>query len=194
MKILQYVIYMDESAKEGDFYGNFYGGALVRSTDLLLITEELSVLKQSLNLYGEVKWQKVTSQYLAKYLQLTKRFFDFIEQDLIKIRIMFTHNYREPTNLTRDQINNAFTQLYYQFFKHAFGLQYSNPDRMSQVSLRLYFDELPINPSQKQNFKKFIVDLGQSSNFLNANLLIRDEDIAEVRSHDHVISSLGICP
>lgn len=187
VKILQYVIYMDESAKEGKFYGNFYGGALIRSTDLLPITEELSALKQSLNLYGEVKWQKVTSQYLPKYLQLTNRFFDFIERDLIKIRIMFTHNYREPTNLTREQIDNTFTQLYYQFFKHAFGLQYSNPDSMNQVSLRLYFDELPINPSQKQNFKKFIVGLGRSADFLSANLLIRDEDIAEVRSHDHII-------
>ena len=93
VKVLQHIIYMDESGKEGKFYGNFYGGALIRSTDLLQTIEKLSFLKQSLNLYGEVKWQKVTSQYLDKYMQLTGLFFDFIERDVIKIRIMFTHNY-----------------------------------------------------------------------------------------------------
>lgn len=178
---------MDESGKEGKYYGNFYGGALIRSTDLLPTVEELSLMKQSLNLHGEVKWQKVTSQYLDKYVQLTSRFFDFVEQDVIKIRIMFTHNYRHPIDLTRNQIDNTFTQLYYQFFKHAFGLQYSNSDPTTEVSLRLYFDELPINPSQKQEFKKFIIDLGQSVNFSKANLLIGPEDIAEVKSHEHVI-------
>ena len=178
---------MDESGKEGKFYGNFYGGALIRSTDLLQTTEELSRVKQSLNLYGEVKWQKVTGQYLNKYLQLTERFFDFIEHNVIKIRIMFTHNYRQPINLTREQKDNTFTQLYYQFFKHAFGLQYSNYDPKTEVSLRLYFDELPINPSQKQQFKKFIIDLGQNANFSKANLLIRPEDITEVKSHEHII-------
>jgi len=184
---MQHIIYMDESGKEGKFYGNFYGGALIRSTDLLQTTEEISLLKQSLNLNGEVKWQKVTSQYLDKYLVLIERFFDFIERDVIKIRIMFTHNYRQPINLSRDQMDNTFTQLYYQFFKHAFGLQYSNQDSKTELSLRLYFDELPINSAQKLNFKRFISDLGENINFSKANLLIRPEDIAEVRSHEHVI-------
>ncbi len=84
-------------------------------------------------------------------------------------------------------MDNTFTQLYYQFFKHAFGLQYSNPDPKTEVSLRLYFDELPINPSQKQEFKRFIVDLGRNADFSKANLLIRPEDIAEVKSHEHII-------
>ncbi len=50
VKVLQHIIYMDESGKDGKFYGDFYGGALIRSTDLLQIIEELSFLKQSLKI------------------------------------------------------------------------------------------------------------------------------------------------
>ncbi len=30
---MQYIIYCDESVKRGDYFSNFYGGALVRSND-----------------------------------------------------------------------------------------------------------------------------------------------------------------
>ena len=84
VNVLQHIIYMDESGKEGKFYGNFYGGALIRSTDLLQTIEELSHVKQSLNLNGEVKWQKVTSQYLDKYLQLPNDSLILLRMTLLK--------------------------------------------------------------------------------------------------------------
>lgn len=75
MTILQYIIYMDESGKDGRYFGNFYGGALVRSTDFERVVKTIS------------------------------------------------------------QLDNTFTQLYYQFFKHAFGLPYSNSSG-NPISLR----------------------------------------------------------
>ncbi|MGD6804469.1 MULTISPECIES: hypothetical protein [Rossellomorea] len=65
---MQYIIYCDESEKTGKFYGNFYGGALVRSTDFHIVKNTLEDKKVSLNLLGEVKWQKVTPNYLEKYV------------------------------------------------------------------------------------------------------------------------------
>lgn len=168
---MQYIIYMDESSKNGPHYSNFYGGALVRSIDFEKINASLNSKKIELNLFGEVKWQKVTSNYLTKYIELMNLFFNYIEADLIKLRIMFTHNYHQPINLTSDQRNNEYLLLYYQFFKHAFGLAYSNPESID-ISLRLYFDELPVNSANVIAFKKYISGLQNTKEFSTANLKI----------------------
>lgn len=113
-------------------------------------------------------------------------FFDLIEQDLVKIRIMFTHNYRQAVNLTPDQLSNEFLLLYYQFFKHAFGLRYSNVQK-DKISLRLYFDELPVSPANADTFKEYIQGMQYLSEFLDAGVTIKYEDITEVKSDQHVI-------
>ncbi|NLS93245.1 MAG: hypothetical protein GXX96_13905 [Planctomycetaceae bacterium] len=64
---LEYIIYTDESDKKGKFYSNFYGGVLVRSVDLQGIIDRLEARKILLNMHQEVKWQKVTGNYLEKY-------------------------------------------------------------------------------------------------------------------------------
>jgi len=63
---LEYVIYTDESEKRGKFYSNFYGGVLVQSPDLQPMIDRLEKCKTRLNLHQEVKWQKVTENYLEK--------------------------------------------------------------------------------------------------------------------------------
>jgi hypothetical protein len=87
---LEYLIHCDESTSKGEYFSNFYGGALVRSIHYESVVRELSQLKNDLNFFGEVKWQKVTDTYLGKYLSLIDGFFDMIEQDRVKIRIMFS--------------------------------------------------------------------------------------------------------
>ncbi|HUC92719.1 MAG TPA: DUF3800 domain-containing protein [Paenibacillus sp.] len=184
---MQYIIYMDESNDEGPYYGNFYGGALVRSQDYMRIVDILEAKKQELNITGEIKWQKVTSPYVEKYIALMDCFFDLIQEDLVKIRIMFTHNYRQATSLSKEQLTNEYQMLYYQFFKHAFGLKYSNPEGEENLSLRIYFDELPVSPQVASVFKDFIQRLQFTQEFLVAGIQIRKEDISEVKSHQHVI-------
>ena len=182
---MEYVIYTDESDKDGDYFGNFYGGALVRSTDLQTVIDSLSDRKNELNLYREVKWQKVSGAYKQKYKDLMDTFFDHIADDRIKVRIMFTKNVHVP-NLTREQSRNQYHLLYYQFIKHAFGLGYSDAGEPSHI--RLNIDQMPRNREANAQFKGHVVALNQSRQFRDARIRIRHDQIAEISSHDHVVS------
>lgn len=184
---MQYIIYMDESGKEGRFFGNFYGGALVRSKDYNYVVTSLTKKKEKLGLNNEIKWQNVTTNYLDKYIQLMDLFFEFIEHDIIKMRVMFTQNYRRAKNLSKEQEKSEFLLLYYQFFKHAFGLKYSNYNTDREVALRLYFDQLPVAPSDEEMFKSYVQRLVQQEFSLDANLSLNNEDITGVNSKEHVI-------
>ena len=85
----QYLIYADESYRKGKFFSNFYGGALIEYTCLEKISKKLNAKKEELGLFQEVKWTKVTEQYLDKYIALMDYFFEFVKSNIIKIRIMF---------------------------------------------------------------------------------------------------------
>lgn len=56
---------------------------------------------------------------------------------------MFRQNALVPQNLTREHEEKEYFLLYYQFIKHAFGIDYCNPNENDQVVLKLYFDKLP---------------------------------------------------
>lgn len=181
---MEYIIYCDESVSKGTFYSDFYGGALVRSHDFISITKELNDKKLELNFHGEIKWSKVTSNYLEKYKEIISLFFKYIEKDQVKIRIMFRQNAEVPV-LKEDDKKRGYEKLYYQFIKHAFGLQYS--ENKKDTYLRLYFDILPINNFNKEVFINNIYALQSLPPFKNASIKIRRDDITEVHSHDHVI-------
>jgi hypothetical protein len=183
---MDYILYCDESEKEGRFFSNFYGGALISGKYFNKVNTELNDKKLALNLHGEVKWQKVTPNYLQKYMDIIDLFFEYVKSRMIKIRIMFSQNCRVPVSLTREQRENAYFLLYYQFIKHAFGFQYCN-NCGETIYLKPYFDILPDTKEKCDIFKEYILKLQQSDIFKTANILIRKEDIAEVVSHDHVI-------
>ncbi|NLG06012.1 MAG: DUF3800 domain-containing protein, partial [Clostridia bacterium] len=178
-------MYTDESVQKGQYYSNFYGGALVRSTDVETVRQLLEEEKKRLNLQ-EIKWTKVSAAYLEKYKAMIKLFFDLIEAGKIKVRIMFTQNARQPVGLTREQIEESYYLLYYQFLKHGFGLIYSN-DTNEPIYLRLYLDQLPDTKVKADKFKNFIYNLQSQREFADANIHIRKEDIAEVDSRNHII-------
>lgn len=179
-----YVIYCDESTKRGPYFSNFYGGALIKSTYLDSIISDLEAKKQSLGLLGEIKWSKVSAQYLEKYCAIIDTFFNYIKQNKVKIRIMFTHNYIPPVGLTSEQKQNEYFLLYYQFFKHAFGFQHC-PSTERPLSLRIYFDRLPVTKN-KEEFKRYIYGIQNMAEFRDC-LKIKRENIAEIDSHKHVI-------
>lgn len=181
-----YIIYCDESTKQGKYYTNFYGGALVESKYFQEINDKLNQKKRELNLYGEVKWSKVSLQYLDKYKSFIEYYFSFVKDNKIKIRIMFKQKYFQTVGLTKEQQENEFYLLYYQFFKHAFGFRYCN-DSKEEIYLIPYFDKLPDTTEKNEKFKTFIYNLQFLDEFKKANIKIRKEDIAEVESHKHVI-------
>jgi hypothetical protein len=181
---LQYVIYADESEESGPYFAHFYGGLLVRSPDLPIVLDQLKKAKEDLNLGGKVKWQKVTPQYLDKYMALMNTFFDLVESDLIKVRVMFLHRTNVAVGLNEEQKRNSYYLLYYQFLKHAFGLQYSNDGR-SPISVRFYLDRRSGTKDQKAQFKSYIAALEHQPQFRRARIVFPSDQIAEVTVVDH---------
>src|SRR5580700_2867151 len=93
------IIFCDESVEKGAFYSHFYGGALVRSDDRERLEREIHEKKLALNIHGEVKWTKITANYVDKYLELVDCAFDLIASGRIKVRIMFTQNVNVPPRM-----------------------------------------------------------------------------------------------
>ena len=182
----EYILFCDESDREGTYFSNFYGGLLIGASQYQQVSARLDALKSGQNLFREVKWNKVTSNYVAKYEALIHGFFDEIDAGRLKIRIMFRQNAQDPLGLSREQRELTYWLLYYQFVKHAFGLQFMPSDH-SDKHLRLYFDQFPDTGEQAAQFKGYIEALQFSAPFRQSRLLIRKHDIAEVDSHDHVL-------
>ncbi|WP_228840592.1 DUF3800 domain-containing protein [Candidatus Protochlamydia phocaeensis] len=181
----EYILYCDESEKLGLFYSNFYGGVMVGASQYEHIVKSLEDAKKNLNLLGEVKWSKVTEQYLEKYKELIKVFFSFIKVGHLKVRLMFRHNANEPI-LSEDDQKNSYFKLYYQFIKHAYGLEYAQL-AIKPTKVRLYFDIFPENREAASKFKGYLLGLNRNAKIRSVGIYFQEEDIAEVRSHEHVL-------
>ena len=182
----EYIIYADESIGRGEYYSDFYGGVLVTSDDIELITKMLEREKVKQNMFDEIKWSKVTANYLEKYMAVMDTFFNFVKRGRVKVRIMFTQNIHIPVNLKAYHLEYKYHLLYYQFIKHAFGLRYSNR-RGNPINLRIYLDKLPDTKEKNAMFKAHIQSLARSQQFRDANIRIKYDQIAEIISHDHVL-------
>lgn len=182
----RYIIYCDESIKEGHFYSNFYGGALVDEKRFDEVVEELNKIKSEIGLNGELKWTNVSAQTLESYKKFIDKYFEFIKNGIIKIRIMFKQGYYKTVGLTQEQLEKEFYMLYYQFFKKAFGLQYCN-DTSEEVRLRIYFDKLPNKNEENERFKDYIYNLQNTNEFFNAHIKISKDDITDINSKNHII-------
>jgi hypothetical protein len=188
----EYIIYCDESEEKGSHFSNFYGGALLKSVHLLNIQETLQKKKEELNLFGEVKWNKITENYADKYIALIDVFFDFIAFGMIKVRIMFTQNTIVAKNLSERHIDEKYFILYYQFIKHAFGLRYMQNLSGGNI-VRIYLDKLPDTKEAVWKFKSFLTILSKTREFREAGVSITWENITEVTSHFHdVLQCLDI--
>ncbi|WP_256011491.1 DUF3800 domain-containing protein [Desertivirga xinjiangensis] len=184
----EFFLYCDESIEKGKYYSDFYGGALVESQNYERIVSTLEAKKVELNLYNEIKWNKVSGGYLEKYINFIDAYFELIRSGDIKLRLMFRQNAYEAINLTERQKDNGFFLLYYQFIKHAFGfMSLPEDDSKERKYLRLYFDELPDNKLRCEAFKSEIFGIQSLPGFVKSNILIRREDIVDVDSKKHVI-------
>jgi len=188
---MEYIIYCDESGSEGPKYSDFFGGCIINSRDVNVISEALNAKKKELALKGEIKWTKVTAQYLDRYIQIIDLFFDFIRDGKIKMRVMFRKNEDRPSNY-RDRHSNddKYFKLYYQFLKNAFGLkEVPLEDKCEDVYVRIYLDQLPDTREKCNTFKDFVRQLPSIRDFqaVEGRLHIRKEDVTDVCSHDHVL-------
>lgn len=164
----------------------------MRSEHIIEVQSTIEEKKGQLNFHGEVKWQKVTSNYLDKYIELMTLFFALIKEDKVKVRIMFSQNAHIANGLEPYHIEHEYFILYYQFIKHAFGLQYANRSH-HYLNIRTYFDKLPDTKEKCELFKDHLVGLNRNRQFQKAKVRIIREQIAEVTSHKHdVLQCLDI--
>lgn len=181
---MEFILLCDESAEKGKKYGDFFGGCIVNGKDITAINETLNTTKSNLHFFGELKWSKVTMPYLEKYKTMMDLFFSFIHEGKIKVRVMFRSMKDEPPHhYSQDE---KYFKLYYQFIKHAFGLR-TIPQEIAPVYLRIYLDQLPDTKAKCAEFKKFLLAMPHTSDFQNSPLCIREDDIAEICSHHHVL-------
>lgn len=162
----------------------FTVGALINLSDINYIENTLNNKKAELNLNGEIKWTKVTDNYLDKYIEIINLFFELIKMDKIKVRIMFAQNAFVADGLTKKQTDNEYNILYYFFLKDAFGLRYSNATPFkTKVNFSYYLDDLPCSKEQKRGLKnslfRFNYELKQDN--------IEITEIVEIDSKNHVI-------
>jgi len=179
----QYIIYCDESDKKGQFYTNFYGGALIRASDREALEGLLNSKKQELNLGKELKWQRVSSNYL----EFISYYFDFVQTGRIKVRIMFKQKLYIATGLTKEQIDDEYLRLYYQFIKHSFGIKYSNPNALDRVYFTLLIDDMPDNKEKISQFKEKISSIPETPGMRGNQLYIPYDQISEIDSDNHII-------
>ena len=76
-----YYIWFDESDKEGEFYSNFYGGILIKSSDLENVLQMANSLMLELGIEEEIKWQKVNKFMYEKYVKVVDFIFDLLKHD-----------------------------------------------------------------------------------------------------------------
>ncbi|MEY1557324.1 DUF3800 domain-containing protein [Yoonia sp. R2331] len=182
-----YTIYCDESSKKGKYYSNFYGGAIVRSRDQEAIEAALTAKKDELNLFNELKWTGVTRNYLEKYTEFIKYFFTFIHSGRVKVRIMYTQNMYRPTGLTSEQHDLGYFLLYYQMIKHAFGIQYCNPNALDRVYFSVLLDEVPDTKEKYEYFRAQLSQIPDLYAFRGSNTFIPKQQIAQIDSKRHTI-------
>ena len=175
-------MYCDESVAKDRKYGDFFGGCIIEASNLQPVIKALETCKTDNGLHNEIKWTKVTGQYLDKYIQVMRLFFSFVAERKVKVRIMFRKTENQYSLLSN---NEKYFKLYYQFIKHAFGFTCTYD--MPPFNLRIYLDQLPAKREDCDEFKTFLAALPHTMALKGCALRISKEQIAEVRSHEHVL-------
>ncbi|MAC77137.1 MAG: hypothetical protein CML66_03645 [Rhodobacteraceae bacterium] len=182
-----YIIYSDESDKKGKYYSNFFGGVMLKAEDREEINAILNSKKLELNLNREIKWEKVTANYLEKYMEFVSLYFSFVSTSRLRVRIMFTQNIHVPQGLTREQIEERYLRLYYQFYKHAFGIKYCNPNSLDRVYFHIFPDQIPESQQKVGSFKSRVSSIPDAYDMRGNNVLIPKRHINDIDSSQHVI-------
>lgn len=179
-----YILYCDESSDKGTKYGDFFGGCMIQSSNIYRVTKALEEKKVELNLGKEIKWTKVTDQYLSKYMAMMDLFFSFVKDGTVKVRIMFRNINDIPSQPEFRRNSQKYFKLYYQFLKHSFGFTHI-PENDLPVRLIINLDTLPDKHGQRQEFKEFLCRLPETLH--NNQILISPDDISEVDSRQHIL-------
>jgi hypothetical protein len=182
----EYWIFADESVQEGRLFSHFFGGAIVPASQYPHVENRLRIRKAEIGFLKELKWQRVTQQWVEGYQQIITAFFDELREGTVRMRVMFQDNQVAVQELSRAQRDEGYFRLYYQFIKHSFGLS-EIPRRPDGTRLRLFFDQFPHTREQAAQFKAFIHALPLNRHLEHSKLKIDLSHITEVDSKEHTL-------
>ena len=182
----EYWIFCDESVQDGPLFSNFFGGAILPAKNHSAVENEMRIRKAEIGFLKELKWQRVTEQWLEGYQQMMTAFFDLLRRDAVRVRVMFRDNLHSTDHLSPQQRGESYYRLYYQFIKNAFGLRHC-PMRSDGTRVRLFFDQFPDTGEQVAQFKGFLGALPKASGMREARLLLSPDHITEINSKKHVL-------
>ena len=87
----EWILFCDESVGKGEYFSDFYGGALIKASQYERITKRIRTSIKELNLSGEIKWSKSAAfrEYILR-LQSSHAFADagirIRSQDITEVR------------------------------------------------------------------------------------------------------------
>lgn len=177
-------IYCDESVLNGSRYKDFYGGLLVEADKAKAISDSFETVKTEIGT-SELKWQKITVRNYEQYVKLVRLIFSYISKNELKIRIFFSKTRQNYVKYDQYQRERKYHLLYFQFLKHAFGLQYH--DINDAVSLEIFLDTMPDSKKNNEEFKRYLLSLQNLGTWRNKRITIFPDDIKEVDSKKHVL-------
>ena len=182
----EYTLFCDESSSTGKIFTDFFGGCIVKESMIPQIVADLEAKKIELGITAEIKWTKVSEDYVEKYIELIKVFFKYVRSGDIRVRIMFRKTANQYAHDDRPAKAERYTKLYYQFLRNSFG--FNAPAAFTgEYYVHFLLDELPTRKDQADKFKDYLCALPNTIRMMESGLHIRKRDIGEVKSHDHVI-------
>jgi Protein of unknown function (DUF3800) len=187
MTAFELIIYCDESDDKGEFYSNFYGGALLSAKDRELIDQKLQDAKGARYAKSELKWTYINPRNEEVYVRFVEALFQLIADGKLKLRIMFTQNINQTRGLVEYSVDREFFILYYHFVKLAFGLRYCNPERKLPVNVSIYLDDVPDTKEKFGNFQAYLSSLSTFPVFYGNRIIIDKQNIVDVDSKKHII-------
>jgi hypothetical protein len=176
----KYTIYCDESEKDGKYYSDFYGGVLVKTTDVSNIEEDFSKFKCDNKFFREFSFKKIGCQDEKIYCLFIDKVFDLVDSDKIKIRLMFRQNIYNPPAIVESD-NSRYCKLYYQFLKHSFALEHSEFTN-KKLNVSVFLDTMPEKDTNKIEFKNWVSEAINNMGFKS-----NPELIQEKKSHEHIL-------
>lgn len=183
---MEYILYCDESSSKGEYYSDFFGGCIISANRQKLVEKALNEKKTELNITAEVKWTKITENYLKKYCELIHLFFEFVRMGDIRVRIMFRKTSNQYEGGKQIKNDDRYFKLYYQFLKHSFGFS-TDKCVTGDYYVHFYLDELPDHSERANAFKDYLCGMQNIHDMARSGLHIRKRDIGEVKSHSHIL-------
>lgn len=146
-------IYCDESRQSKDRF-MILGGVVIQQSNIENFNKTMAAYRKEHNIYGELKWCKVSKAKLEVYKRFIDYFFALNNTDIIHFKSLIIDNHKVDSKKFNDgDKETTFYKFLYQLLIHSFGRAYYKRD--SGVKFIVYPDERNTKYSL-QEFKRIL--------------------------------------